>query len=93
MATFPAGMIDGLRPRSLPQFVRVLVQVGDRDVTAGRGGANEFWAWLAGNPNKRYEVIHSTATFSADHTAPKQTSAEAQRAFWAPLDRLIAAVI
>jgi hypothetical protein len=90
MAIFPAGMVGGARLRTLPPRVRVLIQVGDRDVTAGRGGANAFWARLAGHPKKRYEVIHSTATFSADHTAPKQTSSEARRAFWQALDRLIA---
>ncbi|MGH2850824.1 MAG: hypothetical protein ACRDLP_09430 [Solirubrobacteraceae bacterium] len=35
-------------------------------------------------------MVHSTSQLTADHAAPKQTSAAAQHAFWAPLDRLIA---
>ena len=91
-ATFPAGMIAGATLARLADSVRVLIQVGDADTEAGSGGANEFWSWLAAHPAsaKRYEVIHSTPQLTADHAAPKQTSAAAQRAFWAPLDRLIA---
>jgi dienelactone hydrolase len=91
-AVFPAGMIPGATLGTLPRSVQVLIQVGDRDTEAGSGGAHAFWAWLRRHPSnaKRYEVVRSTSSFSATHAAPKGTSADARRAFWTPLDRLIA---
>ena len=91
-ATFPAGMIAGASLPVLDPSVRVLIQVGDADTEAGSAGANAFWTWLANHPAplKRYEVIHSSPQLAATHAAPKATSPAAQRAFWAPLDQLIA---
>jgi dienelactone hydrolase len=91
-AIFPAGMIAGALLPALAPSVRVLIQVGDADTEAGRGGADAFWNWLSSHPAalKSYEVIHSTPQFVATHAAPKSTSPAARRAFWAPLDRLIA---
>ena len=91
-ATFPAGMIEGAVLPALDPSVRVLIQVGDADTEAGSGGANQFWKWLANHPAslKSYEVVHSSPQLTATHAAPKATSPAAQRAFWAPLDRLIA---
>jgi dienelactone hydrolase len=91
-AVFPAGMIAGAALPRLDPSVRVLIQVGDADTEAGRGGADAFWNWLSGHPAafKRYEVIHSSPQLAATHAAPKSTSPAARRAFWAPLDRLIA---
>jgi dienelactone hydrolase len=91
-AVFPAGMITGAALPPLDPSVRVLIQVGDADSEAGRGGADAFWNWLSPHPAafKRYEVIHSSPRFAATHAAPKATSPAARRAFWAPLDRLIA---
>jgi hypothetical protein len=92
-AIFPAGMIAGAPLTRLGQSVRVLIQVGAADTEAGSAGANEFWAWLASHPaaRKRYEVIRSSPQLAATHAAPKATNAAARRAFWAPLDGLIAA--
>jgi len=91
-ATFPAGMIPGAQLPVLDPSVRVLIQVGDADTEAGSAGADAFWNWLASHPPplKSYEVIHSSPQLVATHAAPKATSPAAQRAFWAPLDRLIA---
>jgi hypothetical protein len=91
-ATFPAGLIAGAPLPPLPPSVRVLIQVGAADTEAGSGGATEFWSWLARHaPSlKRYEVIRSTPELAATHAAPRSASPAAQRAFWAPLDRLIA---
>jgi dienelactone hydrolase len=91
-AVFPAGMIPGAVLPGLDPSVRVLIQVGDADTVAGRGGADAFWNWLSGHPAplKRYQVIHSSRQLAAIHAAPKATSPAARRAFWAPLDRLIA---
>lgn len=88
---FPAGPVPGVPLPRPPASVRVLVQVGDRDADAGRGGADRFWAWLPSTVRRRarYEVVRSSAGFPATHDAPKRTSAVARRAFWAPLDALV----
>jgi acetyl esterase/lipase len=92
VSIFPAGPIPGAMLAPLPAHVRVLIQVGDRDVEAGRGGADAFWAWLAGHPasRKRFEVVRSGPSLLATHAAPKLNTAGARRAFWAPLDALVA---
>jgi hypothetical protein len=91
-ATFPAGMIAGAPLPPLVSSIRVLIQVGDADTQAGTGGAKEFWRWLASHPpaRKRFEVIHSTPQLTADHAAPHTYSPAARRAFWLPLDQLVA---
>ena len=94
-AIFPAGKIAGAPPfTGVPDALRVLVQVGDRDTEAGGSGALSFWADLASHPRarKRYVVVHSHDGFVADHAAPKGASAAARLAFWAPLDALISSV-
>jgi hypothetical protein len=92
-SVFPAGPVPGAQLPPLPPSVRVLIQVGQNDTEAGSGGAETFRAWLSHRPGSRFhlEVVHSTATFVASHAAPKSSSRAARRAFWAPLDRLIAA--
>ena len=92
-AVFPAAPIAGQPLPSLAPPVRVLIQVGDADSEAGSAGAGAFWKWLSGHPatRKRYEVVRSRPGFVATHAAPKEASAEARAAFWAPLDRLIRA--
>ena len=90
-AVFPAGEIPGVPLPALPPSTGVLLQVGDRDTTARPGGASAFWAWLTRHPpnRKRYQVVRSHDSFSADHAAPKLTTAAARAAFWVPLDQLI----
>jgi len=92
MAVFPAGPVTGSPLPPLHGPVRVLVQVGDRDDVAGSGGAQTFWRWLRTLPavQRRYEVVHSREGLVATHAAPKLSSHPAQRAFWRPLDDLIA---
>jgi hypothetical protein len=92
-SVFPAGLIPGTPLPPLAPVVRVLIQVGDQDTEAGAAGASSFWAWLRGHPpdRKRYEVVASVPGLIATHAAPKQTGAAARRAFWQPLDALIAA--
>jgi pimeloyl-ACP methyl ester carboxylesterase len=91
-AIFPAQVISGSRLPPLDPSVDVLIQIGDRDLTAGRAGGDEFWSWLRTHPAsaKRYELVRSTPELSAIHSAPKLATAAARRAFWEPLDRLIA---
>jgi hypothetical protein len=94
MAIFPAGMVAGFPLPPLDRSIRVLIQVGDADIVAGTGGAEAYWRWLAGHPasRKRYEIVRSAPGFAATHAAPKLATLAARRAFWAPLDRLIAEV-
>jgi dienelactone hydrolase len=92
-AVFPAFPIPGVPLPKLPRSTRVLVQVGDADSEAGRGGADAFWAWLgARSPLRRYDVVRSHDGFVASHAAPKQTTPIARMSFWAPLDRLVGAI-
>jgi hypothetical protein len=90
-AVFPAGLVAGVPLPRLAPAVSVLVQVGDHDTEAGPPGAASIWAWLAGHVRKRYQVVVSGGSFVAVHAAPKETTPAARRAFWAPLDGLIAA--
>lgn len=91
---FPAGPVAGVPLDPLAPSVRVLLQVGDRDVEAGRGGADALWRLLTGHPRARrsYEVVVSRAGLVADHAAPKRSDAAARGAFWQPLDSLVARV-
>jgi hypothetical protein len=89
-AVFPAAPFPGVRLPRLDPRVRVLIQVGDEDVTAGTAGAAAFWRWLAQHTRKSYNVVRSAGAFHAAHPAPKLTTPAARRAFWVPLDRLIA---
>lgn len=92
-AVFPAGPIPGSPLPLLRPAIRVLIQVGDQDSEAGSAGAQAFWTWLASHPvtTKRYEIVSSHRGFAATHAAPKEATAAARAAFWAPLDALIAA--
>lgn len=91
-AIFPAGKIPGARLPVLPAPVRVLIEVGDRDTVAGRGGADAFWPWLAGRggSSQRLVVVRSRPGFAAVHAAPKLSTPPARAAFWRPLDALVA---
>lgn len=90
---FPAEMIPGAALPPLPAWVRVLIEVGDEDVVAGRAGAEQFLASLAHRlgHRQRLVVVRSRPGFAAVHSAPKLATAAARHAFWTPLDRLIAA--
>jgi hypothetical protein len=93
-AVFPAGPVPGARLPNLPAGVRVLLQVGDEDVVAGRSGADRFLIWLTKRrgARPRLDVVHSRVGFAAVHSAPKLASPAARRAFWVPLDMLISTV-
>lgn len=88
---FPAGLLPGAPLDRLGGSVSVLVQVGDMDTAAGRPGAAPIWSWLRGHARRRYDLVRSHGAFLAVHAAPKQVTAAARSAFWAPLDALIAA--
>jgi pimeloyl-ACP methyl ester carboxylesterase len=86
----PASLRFGGPPkRGLPASVRVLLMVGDADRP---GSAQAFWHWLGRHPggSKEFRTVRSTPTFRADHSAPTLSTPAARRAFWRPVDRLIA---
>jgi pimeloyl-ACP methyl ester carboxylesterase len=89
---FPVGPIPGAPLPAIPASLRVLIEVGDRDTVAGRSGAEAWWTLLRSQPpgRKRFVVVRSGRGFEADHASPKSSGLAARRAFWAPLDRLLA---
>jgi Mg2+/Co2+ transporter CorC len=72
--------------------VRFVILAGDRDEVVGTRGAKDFLAWLKRHPaaRKTYRLIRSTAAMTATHEAPKQLTEASTRAFWRPIDVLVA---
>lgn len=91
VSIFPAYPIGGLPPAPLPRNIFVQLEVGDADTTAGSGGADAFWRWLAGHPatKKRYVVIHSRSGFVANHDSAQRTDPIARAVFWRPFDVIV----
>jgi pimeloyl-ACP methyl ester carboxylesterase len=89
---FPAMPIVEAKLAPIPRSVHVLIQVGADDVDAGRAGGEALWLLLTAHPaaGKRYQLVSSRPGFIADHAAPKRSDVAARRAFWLPLDTLIA---
>ena len=81
--------------RKLDRGMQLRILVGDRDEAVGNAGAAELLERLLafGFPqqNIRGSVVHSTTDLTADHFAPLDPGPDAQRLFWEPADRLIAA--
>jgi hypothetical protein len=88
---FPSGGASGLPFGPLDTRTRVLIQVGDQDHTDGNATGRSLWKALASHPaaQKRYQLVHSHGALRAVHSAPFQTTAAAETAFWLPLDTLI----
>lgn len=82
--------------RTIPRSTNIYLFVGDRDQGVGNTGAIELDERLLafGFPAARIhgEVIHSTRHFTADHLSVYDLGAQAQKAIWARIDRLIATV-
>ena len=95
LSIFPVGPIPGASLPPLARNVDVLIEVGDRDTVAGRTGADAYWKWLSNVPasHKRLLIVRSTPGFAAVHAAPKGVGAGARRAFWTPLDELVARAV
>jgi hypothetical protein len=83
------GFAPGPPKRGLPTSVRVLLMVGDADRP---WSAQAFWHWLGRHPRgqKEYRTVRSTPTLRADHGSPTRSTPAARRAFWIPVDRLVA---
>jgi len=99
LSVFPSQINPAMEPpidlRKLDHRMELRILVGDRDETVGNAGAAELLERLLsfGFPqqNVRAAVVRSTADLTADHFAPLDPGPDAQRLFWEPADRLIAA--
>jgi hypothetical protein len=91
VSIFPAYPIGGLPARALPASIYVRILVGDRDTTAGSGGANAFWSWLSGHaPSlKSYVTVRSRPGFIANHDSAQSSTPVARLVFWRPVDTLL----
>jgi hypothetical protein len=92
LSIFPTTRIPGRPAGTPPASVRFVILAGDRDEVVGTGGAKDFMKWLARHPasRKTYRLIRSRSGLVAFHEAPKERTAAATRAFWRPIDVLVA---
>jgi hypothetical protein len=89
---FPAGGATSSLPFGpLDTRTHVLIQVGDQDHTDNNATGRALWKALASHPaaRKRYQLVKSHGALRAVHSAPFQTTAASETAFWLPLDALI----
>jgi acetyl esterase/lipase len=97
LSVFPSQINPAMEPpidlRKLDHAMKLELLVGDADDTVGNGGAAELLDRLLtfGFPQQNIHgaVVHSTPDLVADHFAPLQTNADAQRLFWVPGDRVV----
>jgi acetyl esterase/lipase len=87
-------VVNALAPlptEKLGSRVHVLVQVGDRDRAAGPASVRAVRRYLSGRAAglARIQVVHSSASLAAIHSAPLRVDTAAENAFWGPLDTLI----
>ena len=80
--------IPAVDPARIPPSVRLVVLAGDDDETVGARFARET-ARGATRTDVTYRLVRADAV--DDHLAPLRSGPAERRAFWAPLDRLIAA--
>jgi predicted esterase len=95
VSVFPAGNMDPLMNLApLSGHTKILILAGDKDTTVGTIGASQLVTQLAasGFPYKdvRFEGVHSSGTFVADHLSVLRDTPAARRAFWARTDRFLA---
>jgi hypothetical protein len=92
LSIFPTTRVPGRAAGTPPASVRFVILAGDRDMVVGTDGAKDFMAWLREHPSARktYRLIRSSGDFVAYHEAPKEMTAASTRAFWRPIDVLVA---
>jgi len=73
---------------TVPKATSVSLLVGDADQVVGTNGAEQLAAAIAPHP-ATITTLKSIAAITFDHFAPKGTDAQAQKAFWLPLDKLV----
>ena len=84
----PDGLPE-IPPRRIASGTRILALASQTDGIVGTGTARELVDG-ATRADARLVLVEDPAV--GDHQAPLRTGAAARRAFWAPLDRLIANV-
>jgi len=91
----PADMDPGLDYRAISPATQVLFLVGDMDTVVGDAGARHLTERLlaAGFPrvNVHTQVVRSPLGFEATHLSVLSDANAARRAYWLPLDRVVAA--
>jgi len=91
----PADMDPGLDYRAISPSTHVLFLVGDMDSVVGDVGARHLTERLlaSGFPraNVNTHVVRSPLGFEATHLSVLSDANAARRAYWLPLDRIVAA--
>jgi acetyl esterase/lipase len=92
LSMFPTTRVPGRSAGTPPKSVRFVLLAGDRDATVGTAGAEDFLGWLSAHPraSKTYRLIRSSKALVAHHESPKEMTAASTRAFWSPIDALVA---
>jgi hypothetical protein len=93
LSIFPTTRVQGRSAGTPPKSVRFVLLAGDRDAVVGTAGAEDFLGWLKGHPGSRttYRLVRTSSALVAHHEAPTEMTAASTRAFWAPIDALVAA--
>jgi len=90
---FPGINDKQLDPHGAAPGTRYVFFVGDRDEVVGSRGASALRRWLLANgyPKKliSVETIRSNPEFTASHLSALEATPAAQKALWAPVDRLV----
>lgn len=95
LSVYPGRSLRGFAPRiptvsagMIPAGTRVLVLAGARDRVVGTRIARTI-VRTATRARATLRIVRDPAAY--DHGAPQRSEPAARRAFWAPLDRLVAA--
>lgn len=84
--------IPAVGPSRIPGSARILALAGDDDQTVGTREARALVGGATRVPRDRRRYRLVTADDVDDHLAPLRADDRARETFWAPLDRLVAAV-
>ena len=92
LSIFPTARVRGRSAGNPPASVRFVILAGDRDEVVGTAGAMDFRAWLKRHPAAKttYRLVRSSPALTATHEAPKETTLASARAFWKPIDVMVA---
>jgi acetyl esterase/lipase len=90
---YPAINDKQLDPQGTAPGTRFVFLVGDQDEVVGGRGAAALQRWLVVNGYPKELVstrtIRSGGGFTASHLSALETTPEARKALWAPVDRLV----
>ncbi len=96
LAVFPALLDPPTNYSAIPGS-RILFLVGDKDTAVSHIGRDLIVRYLraVGYPQRlvRTRIVHSTASFTADHFSAMGDSPAVHAAFWMPADRMVDAAV